>query len=65
MSDELKYFCKEAWINRNMTFSYNPHQNGVAKRKNWSIISSSKTMIHDQELPMFLWAEACNIAMYV
>jgi hypothetical protein len=35
------------------------------ERKNWSIIGSARAMIHDQDLPMFLWAEAYNTAVYV
>ena len=39
---------------------YNPQQNGVTKHKNQSIIEDVKVVTHDQDLPMFLWAEACN-----
>lgn len=48
-----------------MTIPYNSQQNGVAKRKNKSILEASKAMIHDQKLPMFLWGEATNIVLYV
>jgi transposase InsO family protein len=64
-SNDFKDFCNEEGIKRELTVSYNPHQNGVAKRKNQSIISYAKAMIHDQELPMFLWEEACNTEVYV
>jgi hypothetical protein len=64
-SNDFKDFCKEAGIKREMTVSYNPQQNGVAERKNRSIIGSSRAMIHDQEFPMFLWEEACNTTIYV
>jgi hypothetical protein len=43
----------------------NPQQNGVAERKNRSIIEAVKAMIHDQHLPMFLWAEASMTTVYV
>jgi hypothetical protein len=64
-SNDFKDFCKEAGIKRELTVSYNPQQNGVAERKNRSIIGSARAMIHDQDLPMFLWAEACNTTIYV
>jgi hypothetical protein len=64
-SNDFKDFCKEAGIKRELTVSYNPQQNGVVERKNRSIIGSAKAMIHDQDLPMFLWAEACNTTIYV
>jgi transposase InsO family protein len=64
-SSEFIDFCKEAGIKREKTVPYNPQQNGVVERKNWSIITAAKAMIHDQSLPLFLWAEACNTAMYL
>jgi hypothetical protein len=42
-----------------------PQQNGVAERKNRTILEAMKTMIHDQDLPMCLWEEAAMIAVYV
>jgi hypothetical protein len=46
-------FCIEAWIKREYTIPYNPQHNGVAERKNKSIIEATKAMIHDQNLPIF------------
>jgi transposase InsO family protein len=42
-----------------------PQQNGVAERKNRTILEVVKTMIHDQDLPMCLWTEAAMTAVYV
>ena len=58
-------FCSEAGIKREFIVPYNPQQNGVAERKNKTIISTVKAMIHDQAVPMFLWAEACSTSVYV
>jgi transposase InsO family protein len=55
-SKEFKDFCREACIKRELTTPCNPQQNGVAERKNRSIIEATKAMIHDQRLPMHLWA---------
>jgi transposase InsO family protein len=52
-SNDFKDFCKEAGIKRELTVSYNPQQNGVAERKNRSIIGAAKAMIHDQDCPCF------------
>ena len=57
-SIEFNDFCKEDGIKRELTIPYNPQQNGVAERKNISIMEAVKAMIHDQDLPMYLWAEA-------
>jgi transposase InsO family protein len=64
-SNEFKDFCREAIIKRELTTPYNPLQNGVAERKNRSIVEAAKTMIHDQSLPMHLWAEASSTTVYV
>ena len=37
----------------------------MAEQKNRTIISTVKAMIHDQGVPMFLWAEACSTVVYV
>jgi hypothetical protein len=58
-------FCKYVGIKRELTTPYNPQQNGVAERKNKTILEAMKTMIHDQGLPMCLWAEAIMAVVYV
>ena len=64
-SKDFNKFCIEAGIRRDFTVPYNPQQNGVAERKNRTIIEATKEMIHDQSLPMNLWAEACMTTIYV
>jgi transposase InsO family protein len=54
-SNKFKYFCREAMIKRELTTPYNPQHNGVAERKNRSIVEAVKAMIHDQNLLMHLW----------
>jgi hypothetical protein len=64
-SNEFRDFCKEASIKREMTVPFNPQQNGVAKKKNRTIVEATRAMLHDQDLPMMLWVEACNTTVYV
>ena len=64
-SNEFESFCKEAGIKRELTTSYNPQWNGVAERKNNTIMEAVKTMIHDQYLPMHLWVEEARVDIYV
>jgi transposase InsO family protein len=64
-SKEFVNFCKDVGIKRELTTPYNPQQNGVAERKNRTIMEVVKTMIHDQDLPMCLWEEATMAAVYV
>jgi hypothetical protein len=52
-------FCAREGIKRELIVPYNPHQNGVAERKNRAIVGAARAMLHDQGLPLFLWAKAC------
>ena len=63
-SNEFKELCKDSWINKEITTPYNPQQNGVAKRKNRTIMEAARAMLHDQDLPMNLWEEASRIVVY-
>ncbi|GKA21891.1 putative ribonuclease H-like domain-containing protein [Tanacetum coccineum] len=40
-------------------------QNGVAKRRNGTLIKAARTMLADSKLPTTFWAEAINTACYV
>ncbi|GJY91045.1 retrovirus-related pol polyprotein from transposon TNT 1-94 [Tanacetum coccineum] len=42
-----------------------PQQNGVAKRRNRTLIEAARTMLVDSKLPTTFWAEAVNTACYV
>ena len=48
-----------------LTIPYNPQQNGVVERKNKSIMEAVKAMIHDQDLPMYLWEELARTTVHV
>jgi transposase InsO family protein len=55
-SKDFNNFCIESRIKREYTVPYKPQQNGVAERKNRTIIEVTKAMIHDHSLPMTPWA---------
>eukprot|EP00253_Pinus_taeda_P014280 PITA_14280 len=44
---EFVDYCAKASIRREFTVPYNPQQNGVAERKNRSIVGVAKAMLHD------------------
>ena len=55
-SNGFKELCKDSGIKKELTTPYNPQQNGVEERKNRMIMEATRAMLHDQDLPMHLWA---------
>ncbi|GKD12438.1 putative ribonuclease H-like domain-containing protein [Tanacetum coccineum] len=60
--DEL---CRKKGIKREYSVARTPQQNGVAERKNRTLIEAAKTMLADSKLPTTFWAEAVSTACYV
>ncbi|GJS92800.1 retrovirus-related pol polyprotein from transposon TNT 1-94 [Tanacetum coccineum] len=58
-------FCGSKGIKREYSNARTPQQNGVAKRKNRTLIEATRTMLADSFLPNTFWAEAVSIACYV
>nr|GEW96360.1 retrovirus-related Pol polyprotein from transposon TNT 1-94 [Tanacetum cinerariifolium] len=52
-------------IKREFSVPRTPQQNGIAERKNKTLIEAAKTMLADLLLPIPFWAEAVNTASYV
>ncbi|KAI5355015.1 hypothetical protein L3X38_007910 [Prunus dulcis] len=64
-SAEFLQFCEEIGLERQLTVAYSPQQNGVAERKNRTIVEMSKTMMKEKKLPYKFWGEAVNTAVYI
>ncbi|GKB81468.1 putative ribonuclease H-like domain-containing protein, partial [Tanacetum coccineum] len=62
---EMNEFCESKWIKREFNNARTPQQNGVAKRKNRTLIEAARTMLADSLLHVTFWAEAVNTACYV
>ncbi|GKB86282.1 ribonuclease H-like domain-containing protein [Tanacetum coccineum] len=52
-------------IKREFSVARTPQQNGVAKRRNMTLIEAARTMLADSKLPTTFWAEAVNTSCYV
>nr|GEZ81527.1 hypothetical protein [Tanacetum cinerariifolium] len=52
-------------IKREFNVPRTPQQNGIAERKNKTLIEAAKTMLAYSFLPIPFWAEAVNTACYV
>jgi len=55
-ANAFKDFCVQEGIKREFTVSYTPQQNGVEEINNRAIVGAARAMLHDQGLPLFLWA---------
>jgi len=60
----VKYY-EEHGIKRLLTTPYSPQHNGVMERKNWTILSMVLTMLKSKNMPMKLWEEVVQCAIYV
>ncbi|PNX94522.1 copia-type polyprotein [Trifolium pratense] len=64
-SNEFNNFCEVNGIKRQVTAAYTPQQNGIAKRKNRTIMDMVRSMISGKDIPKVFWPEAVNWAIYV
>ncbi|GKC71044.1 ribonuclease H-like domain-containing protein [Tanacetum coccineum] len=58
-------FCGSKGIKREYSNARTLQQNGVAERKNRTLIKAARTMLADSFLPNTFWAEAVSTACYV
>ncbi|GKA24429.1 putative ribonuclease H-like domain-containing protein [Tanacetum coccineum] len=61
----MSVFCAKKEIKREFSVARTPHQNGVAERKNRTLIEAARTTLADSLLPIPFWAETVNTACYV
>nr|GEV17080.1 putative RNA-directed DNA polymerase [Tanacetum cinerariifolium] len=60
LSNDFIDFCKQNGIKRQLTTSFTPQQNGVAERKNRTVINMVITLLHAKNMPKIFWAEALH-----
>nr|GEU77964.1 ribonuclease H-like domain-containing protein [Tanacetum cinerariifolium] len=61
----MNQFCEMKGIKREFSVARTLQQNGVAKRKNKTLIEAARTMLADLKLPTTFWAEVVNTTYYV
>ncbi|KAM3955568.1 uncharacterized protein ACR2FA_010514 [Aphomia sociella] len=72
-SDNGKEYCNELYrayalqkgIELEYTAPYTPEQNGRSERANRTIMESARAMLIARNLPLYLWAEAVQTAVYL
>ena len=64
-SKEFNNFCEVCGIHRELTAPYTPEHNGVAERKNRTVVELGRSMMKARAVPKRFWAEAVATAVYL
>lgn len=64
-SAEFNDFCKHDGIKRQLTIVYTPQQNGVAERKNKTVMNLVRAMLSVKGMLKTFWPEAVRWAIHV
>jgi transposase InsO family protein len=62
---DFRKYCEDNGIKRQLTAAYTPQQNGIAERKNRTIMDMVRSMLACREVPKEFWPEAVNWAIYI
>lgn len=64
-SMEFEEFCRTQGISRQLTTAYTPQQNGVAERKNKTIMNAVRAILNEKQVPKVFWPEAARWCVHV
>ncbi|GJV47783.1 retrovirus-related pol polyprotein from transposon TNT 1-94 [Tanacetum coccineum] len=64
VNQTLCEFYENVGISHQTSVARTPQQNGVVERRNRTLVEAARTMLIFSKAPLFLWAEAINIACY-
>ena len=65
LSDEFKQLCDDKGIDRQLTIPGTPQQNGVAERRNRTLLEMVRSMMAQANLPITFWGDALLTATYI
>uniref|UniRef100_A0A2N9F7V6 Integrase catalytic domain-containing protein n=1 Tax=Fagus sylvatica TaxID=28930 RepID=A0A2N9F7V6_FAGSY len=65
LSDQFKDLCEEKGIRRQLTIPNTPQQNGVAERRNRTLLDMVRSMMAQANLPISFWGDALLTAAYI
>jgi hypothetical protein len=65
LSKEFAEFCSKHGIERQLTTLYTPQQNGVAERKNQTIINMVRSVLVEKGVPRSFWPEAVKWVIHI
>ncbi|GJT48596.1 ribonuclease H-like domain-containing protein [Tanacetum coccineum] len=61
----LDFKLADESIKKEFSIAKTPKQNGIAERRNKTLIKAARTMLADSKLPTTFWAKAVNTTCYV
>ena len=64
ISNEFNKFCIERGIKRQVLAPGTPEQNGIAERRNRSIMDCARTLIIEKNVAIKYWKEAINTIVH-
>lgn len=64
LNESMESYLKKEGIKMQHTVGYAAEQNGVAERKNRTLMEAARSMLTESDLPKCLWAEAVATAAY-
>ena len=64
-NERFEHFCEKHGTKHNFSTPRTPQQNGVVERKNRSLEELARTMLNENSLPKYFWADAVNTTCYV
>ncbi|KAL0437841.1 UNVERIFIED_CONTAM: Copia protein [Sesamum radiatum] len=65
LSEQFKQICEDKGIIRQLTIPYTPQQNGVAERRNRTLLEMARSMMAQANLPISFWEDAILTAAYL
>ncbi|CAN1750023.1 Retrovirus-related Pol polyprotein from transposon TNT 1-94, partial [Linum perenne] len=64
-SNDFEEFCQSQGIRRQLTAAYTPQQNGVAERKNRTIMNAVRSMLSERQVPKLFWPDAVRWCVHI
>jgi hypothetical protein len=65
MYKEFTQFCEQNGIAQQLTTMDTPHQNGIVKCKNITILNKARSMSLNNNAPPYLWTKVINTTTYL
>ena len=65
LSSDFKRLLLKNGIRHELTAPYSPHMNGCAERSWRTLFDMARTMIHESQLPKYMWVYAVMHASYI